>query len=69
MFLEIFELLNKFGSNLVFKSNGNFVIMVNSDRGSQLTAGEILFRSGRRRGPLWLRVGVGKAPAWLLLAS
>ena len=60
---------HKFGSNLEFKSSGNSVNMVNSDRGSHLTDGELLLRSGRRRGHLRLRAGVAKAPAWLLFAS
>ena len=62
-------MLHKFGSNLVFKSNGNFVNTVNSARGRHLIAGELLFRSGRRRGRPWLRAGVVKSAAWLLLAS
>jgi len=33
LFLEIFELLHKFGSNLGFKSSGNFVISGNSTIG------------------------------------
>ena len=69
LFLEIFELLHKFGSNLGFKSSGNLVILVNSARGSHLIAGELLTRSGRRRGPLRLRAGMVKAVAWLLLVS
>ena len=60
---------HKFGSILEFKSSGNSINMVNSDRGSHLTDGELLLRSGRRRGHLRLRVGVEKAPAWLLFAS
>ena len=69
LFLEIFELLHKFGSNLYFKSNGNFVNTVNSARGRHLIADELLFRSGRRRGHPWLRAGVEKATAWLPCAS
>ena len=69
LFLQIFELPHKFGSNLGFKSSGNSVNMVNSNRGSHLTDGELLLRSGRRHGHLRLRVGVEKAVAWLLLAS
>ena len=30
LFLEIFELLYKFGSNLNFKTDGNSIILVNS---------------------------------------
>ena len=69
LFLEILELLYKFGSNLGFKSSGNFVIIVNSHHGGQLTIGELLFRYGRRRGPLRLHTSMEKAPAWLLFAS
>ena len=69
LFLEIFELLHKFGSNLDFKSNGNFVNTVNSSRGSQLTAGDLLSASRRAHGHLWRRAGVEKAALWLLFAS
>ena len=62
-------MLHKFGSNLDFKTNGNLVILVNSSHRSQLTVGELLFRSGHRRGHLRLRAGAGKAPAWLPCAS
>jgi len=50
LFLEIFELLHKFGSNLDFKPSGNLVNMMNSARGRHLIAGELLIRSGHRRG-------------------
>ena len=60
---------HKFGSNLGFKSSGNSVNMVNSNRGSHLTDDELLLRSGRRRGHLRLHAGVEKAPMWLLFAS
>ena len=66
LFLEIFELLYKFGSNLGFNTNGNLVILVNS---SHLTAGDLLLGSRRVRGRLRLRAGAGKAPAWLPCAS
>ena len=69
LFLEIFELPHKFGSNLGFKSSGNFLILGNSSRGSHLTAGDLLSASKRARGRLWRRAGVVKAVAWLLLAS
>ena len=52
-----------------FKTKGNFVIMVNSSHRSHHIAGELLTRSGRRRGRPWLRAGAVKAAAWLLLAS
>jgi len=42
LFLEIFELLHKFGSNLDFKSNGNFVNKMNSTSG-QLSPPAIFF--------------------------
>ena len=61
LFLEIFELLHKFGSNLDFKPSGNLVNMMNSARGRHLIAGKLLIRSGRRRGRPWLRAGAVKA--------
>ena len=61
LFLEIFELLHKFGSNLKILANGNSVNMGNSARGRHLIAGELLIRSGRRRGRPWLRAGAVKA--------
>ena len=67
--MEIFELPHKIGSDLGFKSSGNSVNMVNSDRGSHLTDDELLLRSGRRHGHLRLCAGVEKAVAWLPLAS
>ena len=60
---------HKFGSNLGFKASGNSIISVNSTRGRHLTDGELLSRSSRRRGHVWLRAGVEKAPTWLPLAS
>ena len=69
LFLEIFELLHKFGSNLKILANGNSVNMGNSARGSHLTAGDLLSASKHARGHLWCRAGVVKAVAWLLLAS
>ena len=61
LFLEIFELLHKFESNLDFKPSGNLVNMMNSARGRHLIAGELLIRSGRRCGRPWLRAGAVKA--------
>ena len=69
LFLEIFELPHKMGSNLGFKSSGNSIILVNSNRGGHLTAGDLLLVSRRTRGRLWLRAGVEKAPTWLPCAS
>ena len=69
LFLEIFELLHKFGSNLSFKSDGNSVNMVNSACRLSYTAGDLLLASRRARGRVRLRAGVGKAMTWLLLAS
>ena len=60
LFLEIFELPHKFGSKLGFKASGNSVISMNSARGSHLIAGELLTRSGRRRGHPWLHAGTGR---------
>ena len=53
-------MLHKFGSNLSFKESGNSVISMNSARGSHLIAGELLTRSGRRRGHPWLHAGTGR---------
>ena len=69
LFLEIFELLHKFGSNLSFKSDGNSVNMVNSAHRLSYTAGDLLLGSRRMRGRPQLRAGVGKVPTLLLLAS
>ena len=41
-------------------ASGSSVISVNSNRGSQLTDGELLLRSGRRRGHPWLHAGTGR---------
>ena len=65
----IFELLHKFGSNLMILANGNYVIMGNSARGSHLIAGGLLLGSRRAHGRPQLHAGAGKAPSWLLLAS
>ena len=69
LFLEIFELLHKFGSNLSFKSDGNSVNMVNSACRLSYTADDLLLASKRARGRVRLRTGVGKVAVWLLLAS
>ena len=69
LFLEIFELLHKFGSNLDFQPSGNLVNMMNSARGRHLIAGKLLIRSGRRRGHPWLRAGAVKAPRGFSLLS
>ena len=61
LFLEIFELLHKFGSNLKILANGNSVNMGNSARGRHLIAGELLSHSGHRRGRPWLCTSAGKA--------
>jgi len=45
---------------LGFKSCGNFVNSVNSNRRSHLTAGDLLLGSRRVRGRLWLRAGLEK---------
>ena len=45
------------------------VISMNSNRGSQLTVYDFPSASRRDGGRPWLRAGMGKAPAWLLLAS
>ena len=69
LFLEIFELLHKFGSNLKILANGNSVNMGNSARGRHLIAGGLLLGSRRVRGHPQLRAGVVRAVAWLLLVS
>ena len=69
LFLEIFELLQKFGSNLSFKLDGNYVISMNSVHRSCYTAGDLRFASRRGRGRLWRRAGVEEAHAWLPCAS
>ena len=69
LFLEIFELLHKFGSNLKILTNGNSVNMVNSARRLSYTAGDLLLSSRRACGRPQLHADAGKAPLWLLLAS
>ena len=62
-------MLHKFGSKLIFKSDGNSVNMVNSARSSSYTADDLLLGSRRVRGRFRLRAGAVEAVAWLLLAS
>ena len=69
LFLEIFKLLHKFGSNLKILANDNFVNMGNSSHRSHLIAGDLLLGSRRARGRLWRHAGAEKAPAWLPCAS
>jgi len=69
LFLEIFELFYKFGSNLGFKANGNLVNTMNSVHRLSYIAGGPSLVFQVRRGRLWHRAGVGTAPAWLLFAS
>jgi len=69
LFLEIFELLYKFGSHLSFKSDGNSVNMMNSARHLSYTAGDLRFGSSHDRGHLRRRAGAEKALAWLPCAS
>ena len=69
LFLEIFELLQKFGSNLIFKLDGNSVISMNSVHCSCYTAGDLRFASRRGRGRLWRRAGAVKATMQLPCAS
>ena len=45
------------------------VILMNSNRGSQLTVYDLPSASRRDCGRPWLCAGMGKAPAWLLFAS
>ena len=68
-FLEIFELLYKFGSNLDFKLDGNSVILMNSVHRSCYIAGDLRFGSRRARGRPRLCDGADKSPVWLPCAS
>ena len=69
LFLEIFELLHKFGSNLDFQTNGNSVNTLNSARRLSYIAGDLRFGSRRAHGHFRRHAGAVKAVAWLLLAS
>ena len=69
LFLEIFELLHKFGSNLALKTNGNSVITVNSVHRLSYMPDDLLWCSSRACGRPWLRAGVEKATTCLPLAS
>ena len=69
LFLEIFELLHKFGSNLNLKMNGNSVITVNSVHRLSYIAGDLRFASRHARGRPRLRASAVKSPAWLPCAS
>jgi len=62
-------LFYKIGSNLVFKRNGNSIILVNSVHRLSYTAGDLRFASWRGRGCLWHRAGAVKATAQLPCAS
>ena len=53
----------------IFKSNGSLVILMNSNRRSQLTVYDLPSASRHDCGRPWLCAGMGKAPAWLLFAS
>ena len=69
LFLEIFELLYKFGSNLDFKTNGNSVITWNSVHRSGYIVGDLRLASRHAHGHFRRHAGAVKAVAWLLLAS
>ena len=62
-------MLQKFGSNLSFKLEGNFVNSMNSTHRSGYTGGDLRFASRRGRGRLWRRAGAVKAIAQLPCAS
>ena len=62
-------MLYKFGSNLNLKTNGNYVITVNSVHRLSYIAGDLRFASRRGRGRLWRRAGAVKATAQLPYAS
>ena len=69
LFLEIFELLWKFESNLWISAYGNFVISVNSvHRLSYIAVGPSSAFQARRGRP-WCRAGVETASSWLPWAS
>jgi len=67
--LEIFELLQKFGSNLSFELDGNSVNLMNSVHRSCYIAGNLRLASRHARGHFRRRAGAVKAVVWLLLAS
>jgi len=67
--LEIFELLQKFGSNLSFKLDGNSVNLMNNVDHSCYIAGNLRLASRRARGHFRRPAGAVKAVAWLRLAS
>ena len=79
LFLEIFELLHEFGSNLALKTNGNSIIKWNSVHRLSYTASDLLLasrhgcgylrRSRRACGRPWLRAGAETAATCLPLAS
>ena len=60
LFLEIFELPYKIGSNLRIKVSGNSVISWNSASRRHLTVGELPSTSRHARGHLRLRAGMGR---------
>ena len=62
-------MLHKFGSNLDFKTNGNFIITVNSVHRLSYMVGDLLRCSRRVMAVRGVALAWGKAPAWLLLAS
>ena len=65
LFLEIFELLYKFGSNLNLNMNGNYVITVNSVHRSRYTAGDLRLASRRVVAVHGVALAWGKTPSWL----
>ena len=69
LFLEIFELLHKFGSNLNLKMKGNSINSVNSVHRLSYTAGDLRFASRRGHGRLWRRAGAVKATTQLPCTS
>ena len=62
-------MLQKFGSNLSFKLDGNPVNLMNSVHRSCYIAGDLRLASRHARGHFRRRAGVVKPVAWLLLAS
>ena len=60
LFLEIFELPYKFGSNFRNQASGNSVISWNSASRRHLTDGELPSTSSRARGHLRLCAGMGR---------
>ena len=62
-------MLQKFGSNLSFKLDGNSVISMNNVQRTCYIAGDLRFGSRRARGRPRLHVGAEKSLVWLPCTS